>query len=187
MLREGGASSTLCGNYLGCAVAANPAITGSSAGACHRAGPFGPDPLANDDSAGYLNACNEQLITLPLNSFGTSPTRPAASRMNKRSSPAGALRCRGRHRGRGGAHRSGWRTAGSARRSQSPSPWCRSGASADICSSTFTVPGSFRAAPHRRSLQPGRRRPSSARSKRPSPRSDESHARRRRQARCDRR
>ena len=25
------------------------AITGSSAGACHRAGHFGPDPLADDD------------------------------------------------------------------------------------------------------------------------------------------
>jgi hypothetical protein len=24
-------------------------ITGSSAGACHRAGHFGPDPLADDD------------------------------------------------------------------------------------------------------------------------------------------
>jgi len=39
MLREGGASSKPC----------RAAITGSSAGACHRAGHFGPDPLADDD------------------------------------------------------------------------------------------------------------------------------------------
>ena len=48
MLREGGASSTLCGNYLGCALATNPAITGSSA-------------CADDDSAGYLNAYAQTL------------------------------------------------------------------------------------------------------------------------------
>jgi hypothetical protein len=40
MLREGGASS----NHYHLS-----AITGSSAGACHRAGHFGPDPLADDD------------------------------------------------------------------------------------------------------------------------------------------
>jgi hypothetical protein len=55
MLREGGASSNR--RIVSAVWALQPhqqVFTGSSAGACHRAGHFGPDPLADDDEVSAI-------------------------------------------------------------------------------------------------------------------------------------
>ena len=50
MLRDGGSSSSRRVARFRSRQRRAAAITRSSAGACHRAGHFGPDPLADDDN-----------------------------------------------------------------------------------------------------------------------------------------